>query len=247
VVLVLSGGLAAAAAALAWRGSALAPRASRAAEPLLPHVLAALRRRTTWLGLLFAATAGAGFEVVGVFAGPFLETRGHDSAAIGLFLGVPAVGAMVIGALGGGHLADRFGIRRTVFVAGLALGAAVLVLAALTRGGAGRVELLGTLTVIYLGIGVFTAASYALFMSLTDPALGATQFSAYMGATNLCESWSARAGGTLAARAGFASAFAWLAAIALAALALLPLLRPHPRTSRPAESNGARDPLQWPP
>jgi hypothetical protein len=43
-------------------------------------------------------------------------------------------------------------------------------------------------------IGLFTAASYALFMDLTDPKLGGTQFSAFMAATNGCESWSGWAG-----------------------------------------------------
>lgn len=247
VVLVLSGGLCAAAIALALRGSALAPTTVARTEPLLPHLAAALRRRATWLGLLFAATAGAGFEVVGLLVGPFLDARGQEATSIGLFLGLPAVGAMAIGALAGGHLADRFGVRRTVFCAGIALGAAVLALAWAARTHARAEELFVLLTAIYLGIGVFTAASYALFMSLTDPALGATQFSAYMGATNLCEAWSARAGGALAARAGYAHAFAWPALIALAALALVPLLRAHPRELRGARSNGADDPLQWNP
>lgn len=41
---------------------------------------------------------------------------------------------------------------------------------------------------VYLRAGLITASAYALLMQLTDPRLGATQFSAYMGAVNACES-----------------------------------------------------------
>jgi predicted MFS family arabinose efflux permease len=80
----------------------------------------------------------------------------------------------------------------------------------------------------YLGIGAFTAATYALFMDLTDPEVGSTQFSAYMGATNLCESWSARVGGDLAARAGYPAVFGLMPAVSLLSLTLLAGARPRP-------------------
>ncbi|HEX6883702.1 MAG TPA: MFS transporter [Planctomycetota bacterium] len=233
LVLVLVAGLGAAAVALVLRGPAV-PAATQDPVPLRRSLVAALRRRTTWLGLLFAATSGAGFEAVGALAGPFLIDRGLASADVGLFLGLPAVGAMALGALAGGHLADRSGVRRTVLVGGIAVGACVLLLAALAGTG-GDLLVLAVLTAIYAGLGLFTAASYALFMALTDPELGATQFSAYMGATNLCESWSARLGGTLAQRSGYASAFAWPAGLALAALPLLLLLAPRARAATGSE------------
>jgi len=74
---------------------------------------------------------------------------------------------------------------------------------------AGRRRLL--FAALYVAIGLFTASSYALFMDLTDPRLGATQFSAYMGATNACESWSAVLGGRLIASSGYPAAFAVMA------------------------------------
>lgn len=233
LVLVLSGGLATAALGLALGGRRLIPapaaRTDARAEPLTRHLVAALRRRTTWLGLAFAATSGAGFETVGVLAGPLLIDRGLAAHTVGTFFGLPAVGAMAAGALFGGRASDRQGIRRVALLAGLGLGAAVLGLAALTRAGVQPAFLLTMLCLVYFGIGLFTASTYALFMGLTDPALGATQFSAFMGATNLCESWSARLGGTLAAERGYATAFALPALAGLAALSLLPGLRPRAR------------------
>lgn len=237
IVLALSSALAVAALAIALRGPAVPVRAGQP-PPLWRSLVAALRRRTTWLGLFFAATSGAGFEAVGALAGPFLIDRGHDSAAVGLFLGLPAVGAMALGALAGGHLADRRGLRRTLLAAGLGVGAAVLALAGLAATGGALV--LVVLAAIYLGLGFFTAASYALFMALTDPELGATQFSAFMGATNLCESWSARLAGSLAQRSGYASAFAWPAALALAALPLLFWLAPRARAAGSSEDDRLR-------
>jgi MFS family permease len=74
---------------------------------------------------------------------------------------------------------------------------------------------------LYLGIGFFTASSYALFMDMTDVHLGATQFSAYMGVTNACEMWSALAVGQLVGGFGYAIAFAVMAAVSFAALPVL--------------------------
>jgi hypothetical protein len=81
------------------------------------------------------------------------------------------------------------------------------------------------LAVLYLAIGLFTASSYALFMDLTDPRLGATQFSGFMGATNLCESWSALAVGKLVAGAGYPLAFMVMAGVALLTFPILQFLR----------------------
>ncbi|HVS10094.1 MAG TPA: hypothetical protein VMS76_09495, partial [Planctomycetota bacterium] len=90
---------------------------------------------------------------------------------------------------------------------------------------------------LYLAIGLFTASSYALFMDLTDPRLGATQFSAFMGATNLCESWAARSASLAAPRFGYPAAFLGLALVSLAALPLLALCKredePRSRAGEP--------------
>jgi MFS family permease len=182
----------------------------------------AARRRATWLGLLFAAASGAAFEGIGAVAGPFLVDRGLDQGTIGAFLAGPAVVAMLVGSLVGGAVSDRLGRARAAswFLGGII--AAALGLAAVAGGGS-QGTLLAGLGILYLGIGCFTASSYALFMGLTDPALGATQFSAFMAATNACESWSALATGLLAQAQGYGRAFAVMAG---ASLLSLPLLRP---------------------
>lgn len=185
----------------------------------------AAARRSTWLVLAFAATSGAAFEVVGSLAGSFLVDEGHGDDAIALFFGLVTVVCLASGALAGGRLADRFGHPRVVACAG-----ALLVACAGTLALAGDAAWLawGALGATYLAAGGFTASTYALFMAVTDPRLAATQFSATMGATNLCEAWSARVGGLVAGRAGYASAFGAGALASALALFLLLGLRALP-------------------
>jgi hypothetical protein len=107
-----------------------------------------------------------------------------------------------------------------------AVTAAVLALSTLDALGLRGAPLLLGLSLVYLGIGVFVAASYALFMDLSDPRFGATQFSAYMGATNACEAWSGWVVGRGVGAIGYAPAFACIALVSLLGLPLLRALRP---------------------
>jgi MFS transporter (putative signal transducer) len=191
---------------------------------LLSGLLNAKRSGGFWWALAFAATSAAGFEAVGAMAGPFLIDRGVSEDAIGWFFAVAVVIATVAGGLIGGYVSDRLGRRRTV---GAFLGCFVLVIVGvaaldLTLGSevAGFVWI-ALLTVLYLCIGLFVAASYALFMDAIDPRYGGTQFSACMSATNGCESWSAWAGGQLAGRFGYAVAFLAMSTVSVLSLGIL--------------------------
>lgn len=186
----------------------------------------ALRQRNTWLGLAFALVGLVAFKSVeGVF-GPYLLDRGFDEGTIGRFGATVFILAMICGAVLGGRFADRVPRRR--FVAGALLGVAATVLSLafadrLTEGPS-RI-LLVILTVLAFGIGLFTASVYALFMDLTRPALAATQFSAFMGATNAGESWSTYAIGELIQTRGYSSAMIVMACTSLLALPLLGWMR----------------------
>jgi len=80
---------------------------------------------------------------------------------------------------------------------------------------------MGCLVLVYLGIGWFTASSYALFMDLTDVRLGATQFSTFMAATNACEAWAVWVGGRGVANFGYGPALLGMAALGLLGLIFL--------------------------
>src|SRR5690606_41764562 len=89
-------------------------------------------------------------------------------------------------------------------------------------------HLLVGLALTALGIGIFTAASYALRMDLTRPSIAATQFSAFMGATTGCESWSSYAIGRIVASGGYPTGLLTMCGVSLAALPLLLGMRRDP-------------------
>lgn len=177
----------------------------------------------TAAGMLVALGIGAGFEFFGVSAGPTLRDNGATAAALSVFLGLFAPGALAIGALAGGALCDRIGhIGGTVI--GFAVVSATLVYVALTHLGAlpGLAPAgLPGFTAVYLGIGLLTASSYALFMSLAQGPMAATRFSLFMAMTNACEAWAGFTGGQLAVSGRYGTAL--LILVAASALALLPL------------------------
>jgi MFS family permease len=236
----------------------------------------ALSDRNTWIGLGFAIIGGAAFKSLEVIYGPFLIDRGIEQQLIGWFSMGPMIGAMIVGAIAGGYLTDRFGPKRCVLVSLVYISVSIAVMAigdsgrpspssmaeaAVTDashegaggsfGTAGRVDqtefdlgnaisesepsivpipvfLLGCLTMTSFGIGAFTSASYALFMDISRPAIAATQFSAFMGATNGCESWSSFASGKLIAAYGYPWAMLTMCAISLMAIPLLVCLKHKP-------------------
>lgn len=190
-------------------------------------VRAALTDRNTWLGLLFAVLGGAGFKSLEVILGPFLVDRGFSSETIGWFSLGPMIVAMITGSLVGGWFADRIGHRRCVAASLLFVAMAIVGLAVSDRlhQESGGWHLLVWLAIASFGVGVFTASSYALFMDLTQPLIAATQFSAFMGATNGCESWSSYVSGQIIERHSYSAAMLLMSGASLIALPLLAAMR----------------------
>ncbi len=187
----------------------------------------ALTDRVTWLGLLFALVGGAAYEAVGAVAGPFLIDNGFSTLETGRFFAVPTVLAMIGGALVGGYAADRWGKRRSVAVSLASTILIVWVLSGMSFDAPERSSwTIVILTLLYLCIGTFTASSYALFMDITTLKLGATQFSAFMGTTNACESWATFAVGRAVPTLGYPLAFLLLSIPSVAALAITRHLTP---------------------
>ncbi len=180
-----------------------------------------LRTPVTYLGIAVALIAFAGFKAVGDIAGPFLVDRGLSPSQVGHFFSGALI-MMILGALAGGWIADRIGHARAMSLF-VVLAAAVIfatsTVAWLTSGA--HVGVVSGMLSVYLCAGLLTASAYALFMQITDPRLGATQFSAYMGAINGCEAWAGFTAGQLAERFDYPPAFI---AVALASLLALPLI-----------------------
>jgi MFS family permease len=197
---------------------------------------AAFGRRATWLALGIALISGAGFEGLGALAGPLLVDRGFGAERIGAFYSLNVV-AMIAGSLAGGLLTDRLGRKSAVTVLLVAIALEVGAVAALDRAALGYAFVFAAMVAVYFAYGMFIAATYALFMDLTDRSLAATQFSAYMGATNACEAWSGWTAGQFAARHGYPAALGALAAASLLALPLLRALRERPKNCDDARSD----------
>ncbi len=211
-----------------WRGVTEPAFASGEARQFWTTLRAGFSRRTTWLGLGFALVAGAGFEAVGALAGPLLVDAGAASETVAGFFALPVVAAMAIGGWFGGRWSDRGRREHRAGVALLAMTLAVLLVAAVTATGVPLV--ITALVLLYVGIGAFTAISYALFMDLTDPKLGATQFSTFMAATNGCEVWAVATGGMLVGRFGYGPGFGFMAVAGLSGLIFLRAIARKSRT-----------------
>jgi MFS transporter, PAT family, beta-lactamase induction signal transducer AmpG len=230
VVLLLVGAIAASAvvALLARDSGDVHDRSNLAARAAWfgRRLTAVVRHESTWLGLAFATLVGAGMEATGALAGPLLVDRGFSSGEVGRFFAGPAVLTMGIGVLAGGWLSDRLRRQRAVVVSVLTLAAVVVAVAtsASVASAGPRWPLLLALACAYVAFGMVTSASYTLLMDLTEPELGGTQFSAYMGAVNLCYVWSAWTAGWLAGRFDYPTALLAMALASLLALALLPAL-----------------------
>lgn len=189
-----------------------------------------LRSRILWLGLLFAVTGGTAYESVGAVAGPFFIDNGLSKDEIGLFFSLFSVSAMLAGALAGGYAVRFFGVFKVVQFSIMSVAAIVLILSMITSTEyGGSTALLSVMTLLYFGIGFFTASTYTMFMNLTDPNLGATQFSTYMGGTNICESLSAYSVGILVARFDYTFAFGVMGTASLLSLSILHRLEKEPR------------------
>lgn len=193
----------------------------------LNHFLIAFRKPSTWFGILFAFIGASGFEALGALAGPFLVDRNVSQDVIGIFFSVPSVAAMLVGGIIGGKASDKIGRKKAVSLSLTGFSSLIILLAAgdYLYHGLPEAFVIATLTLIYLFIGIFTASSYALFMDLTNPKLGATQFSTFMAATNGCEAWSAWAGGNITAGAGYPAAFIVMSLVSFFSLLFVKKIR----------------------
>ena len=189
-----------------------------------------LQQPQTWWGIAFALVAGAAFksfEVIYPLYSWSIVVSGIST--IGYFTAGPMIGAMVIGSILGGWSSDRAGcspLARNTLIALAGLISLVAFYDHATEGVVGW-PLFAMLILIGLAMGVFTAASYALFMNLTQPGIAATQFSTFMGAVNGCESWSVYVLGLLVTAGGYDLGLLTMCAISLFAIPILARLQYH--------------------
>ena len=187
------------------------------------EIIRSLRSRKIWIGFLFALSAPAAFKSMEAIVGPFLIDRGYSEFQIGKFTATVMIGGMIVGSL----LAGRFAARSqgVGFVAtALFLNVGTIALLAsgdFFLGGRAGLHLFIFLALVSVSIGWFTVALYQWLMNLTSPQLAATQFTAFMAATNACEAWSTALLGSLESKFGYPLAILGLCGLSIIAATLL--------------------------
>jgi PAT family beta-lactamase induction signal transducer AmpG len=193
-----------------------------------------------WVALLTALVVPLGYGLLGTpYQFLLRDELKWSKEAIGLLTGVidPLVG--ILGSLTGGFLADRFGARRIMVVAGLGMAVSMTVLGCCPGCWQSTAFICiwngAHFAVQYL----FGAALLAFFMSLSNPAIGATHIGVYFALNNLCYTFCDWAGGRLLNQAGYPTTF--LICATAQVVVLLPLIWCDPLrvrahyTSRPPE------------
>jgi len=177
---------------------------------------------TPWWALLAGVCMPAGYALVGPAMSKLVRADlGLSEERIALLSGVVDPAAGVVGALLGGMVADRLGVKRSI---GLIMGgvAAFLVLWGGTEAQWDWFVWLMVWTGLFQGlVNAYNAASLGMYMTVSNPRIGATHFAVYMAATNLTYAWTAPLGGWIADRLGFPALFAIAGGVQLVSVALL--------------------------
>jgi PAT family beta-lactamase induction signal transducer AmpG len=176
-------------------------------------------RSGAWGGLLVGVLTPIGYALVSAASTKLLRSDlGLSEESLATLNGAIDPVSGVVGALAGGVLADRWGVRRGVLVAmvGIATGLGTFALAPSLWS---SFAFLAAWT-FFLGfwINAYSASTLGLFMGLADPRVGATMFAVFMATTNLTYAWTAPAGGALADRFGYVALFATAAAVQVLAV-----------------------------
>jgi MFS transporter, PAT family, beta-lactamase induction signal transducer AmpG len=213
---------------------------------------AAAKQRFSWLGLwrsfafrepiaaiAIAALAPAGYALSApIFTRMLRADLKQSEETIALLSGTIDPVAGVAGALAGGLLADRFGTRRVMSISMAIIAATLLVFAFTQRFWPSFAFLSTWVFVEKFAENAYAAATLAFFMTLSNPAVGATQFAVYMAVTNLTYSWTSALGGRIADGWGVAATFAVAGVIQLVTIGLLPLCDPRVAEARFRSRNG---------
>jgi MFS transporter, PAT family, beta-lactamase induction signal transducer AmpG len=203
-----------------------------AAWPLVDRPgFAAMRRSfstpTPWWAVLSAIMMPAGYAMVGPAMVKLIRVDLALSEERIAFLSAavdPAAG--VIGALFGGFLADRIGVNKAI---GGCMGLIAVVLAswAATSENWDLFNWLVVWTALFgLFVNAYSAATFGLYMAVSNPKVGATHFAIYMAATNLTYAWTAPLGGIIADRWGFPVLFGCASVLQFIAIVLLLPINP---------------------
>lgn len=172
------------------------------------------------MGLLFALTVVSAEKSFTGMIGPYLIDKGLALGTIGTFLAFPAMILQILGALFGGYFADQLGKKTILTMSMVFLVGSISAIMSVVP----NHLMIQALCFVFFIIGVMTSTTYSLFMNMTSPAVAATQFSAFMGMVNLCESYSLWLVGRMAPEHNYNGAFIITCAVSVISLIFLKFL-----------------------
>lgn len=187
------------------------------------------KKKTTQLIAIFAPMLAISIGLLTFVIPLYMSTSLQlDLAQIGLIVSVFPI-ATVVGSLIGGALADKWGRKNPLYVF---IWASIFFTAALIFANTWLI-----LAVIYGIIGFLRGGYYvaemAMCMDVTNPKVGATQFSILTSLGNVGELGGGMAGGTLIALLGFSRTFLYAAWIFGPALLILHFIKLKKRVRKP--------------
>jgi PAT family beta-lactamase induction signal transducer AmpG len=148
-----------------------------------------------------------------------------------------------IGCLVGGWIGDRFGLKKTLACAVVLTTVPTLFLASQISLHGLQAVPIATLFGVIIAHGLFFGMAYgvrpAIFMGMTNPAVAATQFTAFMGMGNLAISMGNYWQGIVAERFDYAAVLYLDALFVLVPLCLIPFLRNREPEEEPVMAGAA--------
>jgi len=208
------------------------------------ELFATLRFPPALAGFVVALLTPAGFALVGTFTSRLYRADLALSEEALWLLNIVDTPSGVVGSLLGGALADRIGARRAMAAGMITIGLVIFAFGSLSGLWPRYGFLVVYTAVLQIAICAYSASSLGFFMRLSNPALGATQFTAYMAMTNLCYSFTAVIGGRMADDLGYVRSYFIAAAVQLAAIPLLALADPRKAEERFRGEEPASPPLE---
>lgn len=223
-------------AAPARAGAGVAAVAGEVGAFLREALQALIGSRLAFAGLLFAVLPISAMALSRGLQANLAVDLGLSNDQIG-WLATASQAATAVTCIAGGWLSDRLNLRGAMafYVVALSLPGVYLMVELQRHGWApGQPAQAPLVTAFMVALllynllfGFIYGARVALFMGITQPAVAATQFSAYMALTNLSITYSVVWQGYAVQHWGYAATLGLDALTGLACLLVLPLLKSH--------------------
>ena len=196
-------------------------------------LVTAFHEKSAWLAAVFAALLKIPIGIISVVLVVLtIQRLGWTKEEYDIVMSVTNWFGLG-GALAGGFLADRFGVRRVAAVTSLATAAVWLAFGLLSSFWTSKTIFKIFLCTHELLVSVLAVACFAMFMGIAAKKVAATQFSTYMAVFNLSQSFGSKAAGWLDEVVPVATVFVILAVFQASITPVLIGIRPRHKNPTP--------------